>query len=55
MPVCPQIGSAYLIGKGIEKDLSQAKYWLQKAIDSGDEEFSGSARVLYGIHELGNY
>jgi len=49
------VGSAYLIGKGIEKDLSQAKYWLQKAIDSDDEEFSESARVLYGIHELEGY
>ena len=49
------VGSAYLIGKGIEKDLSQAKHWLQKAIDSDDEEFSESAKVLYGIHELGGY
>ena len=49
------VGSAYLIGKGIEKDLSQAKYWLQKAIDSDDEEISESAKTLYGIHQLGNY
>lgn len=46
------VGSAYLIGKGIEKDLSQAKYWLQKVIDSDDEEFSESAQVLYDIHKL---
>jgi len=49
------IGSAYLIGKGIEKDLSQAKHWLQKAIDSDDEELSKSSKVLYGIHELDSY
>ena len=48
------IGAAYLIGSGIDKDLSQAKYWLQRAIDSDDEEFSKSAKVLYGIHELDN-
>ena len=48
------IGAAYLIGSGLDKDLSQAKYWLQRAIDSDDEEFSKSAKVLYGIHELDN-
>jgi len=49
------IGAAYLIGSGIEKDLSKAKYWLQQAIDSSYEKFSESAKVLYAIHELDNY
>ena len=49
------IGTAYLIGSGIEKDLSKAKYWLQKAIDSTNEKFSESAKVLYAINELDNY
>ena len=49
------IGAAYLIGSGIEKDLSKAKYWLQKAIDSSDESYSESAKVLYAIHALDNY
>jgi len=49
------IGAAYLIGSGIEKDLSKAKYWLQKAIDSTNEKFSESAKVLYAINELDNY
>ena len=49
------IGVAYLIGSGIEKDLSKAKYWLQQAIDSTNEKFSESAKVLYAIHELDNY
>ena len=49
------IGAAFLIGSGIEKDLSKAKYWLQQAIDSTNEEFSESAKVLYAIHELDNY
>ena len=49
------IGAAYLIGSGIEKDLSKAKYWLQRAIDSTYDEFSESARVLYAIHELEKY
>ena len=49
------IGAAYLIGSGIEKDLSKAKYWLQKAIDSTYESYSESAKVLYAIHELDNY
>ena len=46
------IGSAYLIGSGVEKDLSKAKYWLQKAIDSTYEKYSESAKVLYAINEL---
>ena len=49
------IGAAYLIGSGIEKDLSKAKYWLQQAIDSTNQKFSESAKVLYASHELDNY
>jgi len=49
------IGAAYLIGSGIEKDLSKAKYWLQQAIDSTNEKFSESAKVIYAIHELDKY
>ena len=49
------IGAAYLIGSGIEKDLSKAKYWLKQAMDSTYEKFSESAKVLYAIHELDNY
>ena len=49
------IGVAYLIGSGIEKDLSKAKYWLQQAIDSTNEKFSESAKVIYAIHELDKY
>jgi TPR repeat protein len=46
------VGAAYLIGSGIEKDLSKAKFWLQKAKDSTFEKYSDSANVLYAIHEL---
>ena len=46
------IGTAYLIGSGIKKYLSKAKYWLQKAIDSTNEKFSESAKVIYAINEL---
>ena len=49
------IGAAYLVGSGIEKDLSKAKYWLQQAIDSTNEKFSESAKVIYAIHELDKY
>ena len=49
------IGAAYIIGSGIEKDLSKAKYWLQQAIDSTNKKFSESAKVLYAIHELDKY
>jgi len=46
------IGAAYLIGSGIDKDLSQAKRWLKLAIDSTYEKYSRSAKVLYAAHEL---
>ena len=49
------IGTAYLIGSGIEKDLSKAKYWLQKAIDNTYEKYSKSAKVIYAINELDKY
>ena len=49
------IGAAYLIGSGVEKDLSKAKYWLQKAIDSTNEKYSEMAKVLYAINELDNH
>ena len=46
------VGAAYLIGSGVDKDLSQAKRWLQLAIDSTYEKYSRSAKVLYAAHEL---
>ena len=49
------MGSAYLIGKGVDKDLSQAKRWLQLAIDSTHKKYSRSAKVLYAAHELDKY
>ena len=54
-PCQVNIGAAYLIGSGIEKDLSKAKYWLQKAIDSTNEEYSEMAKVLYAINDLDNH
>ena len=49
------VGSAYLIGKGVEKDLSKAKFWLQKAIDSTYTKYSKVSKQLYAIHELDKY
>ena len=49
------IGAAYIIGFGIEKDLSKAKSWLQKTIDSSDELHSEAAEAIYAIHKLAKY
>jgi len=49
------IGSAYLIGSGIEKDLTKAKYWLEKAIDSTNEKYARASHFLYHTHELAKY
>ena len=31
-----QVGLMYWLGKGVEKDLGKAKYWLEKAAQQGD-------------------
>ena len=49
------IAAAYLIGSGIEKDLSKAKYWLQKVINSTNEKYSKSAKVIYNLNNLNEY
>ena len=49
------IGSAYLIGSGVEKDLIKAKFWLKKAIDGTYKKYSTVAKVLYDAHELDSY
>ena len=49
------VGSAYLIGKGIEKDLVQAKFWLGKAKDSTFTTYAIASKVLYDNHELDKY
>ena len=49
------MGAAYLIGKGVEKDLSQAKFWLGKAIDNTYTKYSRVSKQLYAIHELDKY
>ena len=49
------VGAAYLIGKGVEKDLLKAKYWLQKAINSTYIKYSKASKQLYAFHELDKY
>ena len=49
------VGSAYIIGSGIEKDLSEAKRWLQFAIDNTYELYSRVALTLYNANELDKY
>ena len=49
------VGASYIIGSGIEKDLSQAKRWLQLAIDSTYEHYSKVAQTLYTLNKLDKY
>ena len=49
------VGSAYLIGKGVEKDLSKAKFWLYKAKESTNEKYAKMSAKIYAIHALDNY
>ena len=49
------IGSAYLVGSGVEKDLKKAKYWLRKAINSTNERYAQTSYFLYQFHELDKY
>ena len=49
------VGASYIIGSGIEKDLSEAKRWLQFAIDNTYEYYSRVALTLYNANELHQY
>ena len=49
------VGSSYIIGSGVDKDLSQAKRWLQLAIDSTYDRYSRAARTIYKANELHKY
>jgi TPR repeat protein len=49
------VGASYIIGSGVEKDLSEAKKWLQLAIDNTNQEYSKYASVLYNLNELDKY
>jgi len=49
------VGSAYLIGKGVEKDLSKAKFWLYKAKESTNQKYAKMSAKIYAIHALDNY
>jgi len=49
------VGASYIIGSGIDKDLSQAKRWLQLAIDSTYGYYSRVAKTLYNANELHKY
>ena len=49
------VGASYIIGSGIDKDLSQAKRWLQLAIDSTYVRYSRAAQTIYNANELHKY
>ena len=48
------IGASYIGGIGVNKDLNQAKKWLEKAIDSTYEKYSKVAKELYTLNNLDN-
>ena len=46
------IGASYIGGIGVNRDLGEAKKWLEKAMDSTYEKYSKVARELYTLNEL---
>jgi TPR repeat protein len=46
------IGVSYIGGIGVNKDLNEAKKWLEKAINSTYEKYSKVAKELYTLNEL---
>jgi TPR repeat protein len=46
------IGASYIGGIGVNRDLTQAKKWLEKAINSTYEKYSKVAKELYTLNEL---
>ena len=49
------VGASYIIGSGVGKDMSEARRWLQLAIDSTNEDYSEVAQTLYNINGLEKY
>ena len=49
------VGASYIIGSGVDKDLSEAKRWLQLVIDSTYEHYSKVAQTLYTLNKLDKY
>ena len=46
------IGASYIGGIGVNRDLTEAKKWLEKAINSTYEKYSKVAKELYTFNEL---
>ena len=46
------IGASYISGIGVNRDLGEAKKWLEKAMDSTYEKYSNVARELFILNEL---
>ena len=46
------IGASYIGGIDVNRDLGEAKKWLEKAMDSTYEKYSKVARELYTLNEL---
>ena len=46
------IGASYIGGIGVNRDLWEAKKWLEKAINSTYEKYSKVAKELYTLNEL---
>ena len=46
------IGASYIGCIGVNKDLTEAKKWLEKAINSTYEKYSKVAKELYTLNEL---
>ena len=46
------IGASYIGGIGVNRDLSEAKKWLEKAINSTYEKYSKVAKELHTLNEL---
>ena len=46
------IGASYIGGIGVNRDLVEAKKWLEKAMNSTYEKYSKVAKELYTLNEL---
>jgi TPR repeat protein len=52
LPAQFSIGASYIGGIGVNRDLIEAKKWLEKAINSTYEKYSKVAKELYTLNEL---
>jgi TPR repeat protein len=49
------MGELYIKGQRVERDLKRAKYWIEKSLESTDENIIRKSKHLWKRHNLEKY